>query len=404
MRSNREEEAVNQDHTGALERADDAAGTFPALTDGLQRDSFLVLIEAARPILNIGRGALCTLRAHARHTRPRDWTSPDREPVCYKRQGDIAAEIGADERTVRRHERALEAAGLIECRTMGNGNRSQVGERGIVFTPAIRKMDEIRSYLARREADHREAAQLRAERSTHKRLIGDHLREREEGRGLGQELAEIAAVFATWPGATELRSLSLADLREHVVEAASLADRLWKLCDESTEMSGRADKNVRSYIQATTEDISVSCNPSPDHDCLEKAGAAAGALDKADPLANLTPRRIYALASEDLRIRIDLRKGDRFVPTWHDIEMAAHDLRPDLGIGTEGWTQAIHTMGGQMATLALVLADARREHPTDPVRNPGGYLRGMTRAFERGRLNLVGSLEGLSVRRRQEMA
>ena len=383
---------------------DNAAGTFPSLTDGLQRDSFLVLIEAARPILHIGRGALCTLRAHARHTRPRDWTSPDCEPVCYKRQSDIAKEIGADERTVRRHERALQAAGLIECRTMGNGSRSPVGERGIVFTPAIRKMDEIRSYIACREAEHREAAQLRAERSTHKRLIGDQLGEREEGRGLKQEFAEIVAEFATWPGAAELRSLPLADLRSHVAEAVALADRLWKLCEASTEMSARADKNVRSHIQATNEDILVSCNPSPDHDCLEKQEAAAVERDKADPVASLTPRKIYALSSEDLRIRIDLRKGDRFVPTWHDIEMAAHDLRPDLGIAPEAWTQAIRTMGGQMATLALVLADARREHPTDPVRNPGGYLRGMTRAFRQGRLNLVGSLEGLSARRRREMA
>lgn len=396
---------MNQDPTSALERADDqGTGTFPVLTDGLQRDSFLVLIEAARPILNIGRGALCTLRAHARHTRPRDWTSLGREPVCYKRQCDIAKEIGADERTVRRHERALEAAGLIECRTMGNGSRSLVGERGIVFTPAIRKMDEIRCYLAHREAEHREAAQLRAERSTHKRLIGDHLRECEEGRGQGPDFTEITAELATWPSAAELRGLPLDDLRRHVEAAAALAVRLWTLCEESTEMSGRADENVRSHIQVTNEDILVSCNPSPDHDCLEKQKTAADALDKADPLASLTPRRIYALASEDLRLRIDFRKGNRFVPTWHDIEMAAHDLRPDLGIGPEAWTQAIQTMGGPMATLALVLADARREHPTDPVRNPGGYLRGMTRAFQRGRLNLVGSLEGLSLRRQREMA
>ncbi len=395
---------MNQDHTSTQERADDVVGTFPKLTDGLQRDSFLVLIEAARPILNIGRGALCTLRAHARHTRPRDWTSPDREPVCYKRQIDIAAEIGADERTVRRHERALEAAGLIECRTMGNGNRSLVGERGIVFTPAIRKMDQIRCYLAHREAEHREAAQLRAERSTHKRLIVDHLREHDEGRGLTQELVEIANAIAMWPSASGLRGLPLEALRKHVKEASILAERLWTFCNDRTEESARPDKNVRSYIQATNEDIFVSCNPSPDHDCLEKKKRAADALDKADPLVNLTPRRIYALASEDLRFRVDLRKGDRFVPTWHDIEMAAHDLRPDLGIGPESWTQAIETMGGPMATLALILADARREHPTDPVRNPGGYLRGMTRAFQKGRLNLVGSLEGLSLWRRRETA
>ena len=32
----------------------------------------------------------------------------------------------------------------------------------------------------------------------------------------------------------------------------------------------------------------------------------------------------------------------------------------------------------------------------------GGYLRGMTRAFQQGQLNLMGSLIGLSERRRTE--
>jgi hypothetical protein len=34
--------------------------------------------------------------------------------------------------------------------------------------------------------------------------------------------------------------------------------------------------------------------------------------------------------------------------------------------------------------------------------SPGGYLRGMTRAFQQGQLNLMGSLIGLSERRRTE--
>jgi replication initiation protein RepC len=32
----------------------------------------------------------------------------------------------------------------------------------------------------------------------------------------------------------------------------------------------------------------------------------------------------------------------------------------------------------------------------------GGYLRGMTRAFQQGQLNLMGSLIGLSERKRQD--
>ena len=395
---------MKQDQICTDERVEDTPSSFPVLTGGLQRDSFLVLIEAARPILNIGRGALCTLRAHARHTRPRDWTDPDREPVCYKRQSDIAAEVGADERTVRRHEQALETAGLIERRTMGNGGRSVVGERGITFSPAIHRLAEIQAYITLRELEHREAARLRAERSTHKRLVADGLAELEEGRELPDIVAKIKQAFSRWPSTTDLRKLSLDDLRHHVVEAKKLAEQLWIICDERLDMSARPDKNVRCYIQATTEDILVTCNPSPDHDCLEKADGAAVAPDKSDLLASLTPRRIYALASEDLKLRIDLLKGQRFVPNWHDIETAAHEIRPDLGISVDGWTDAIQTMGGPLATLALVLTDARREHPDDPVKNPGGYLRGMTQAHRRGRLNIVGSLEGLSARRRREFA
>lgn len=79
------------------------------------------------------------------------------------------------------------------------------------------------------------------------------------------------------------------DLRQHVAEAQALAERLWEQWEESTEMSGRADENLRPRLRATNEDISVSCNPSPDRDCFEEQEAAGGALDKADLLASLTP-------------------------------------------------------------------------------------------------------------------
>ena len=36
--------------------------------------------------------------------------------------------------------------------------------------------------------------------------------------------------------------------------------------------------------------------------------------------------------------------------------------------------------------------------------SPGGYLRGMTRAFQQGQLNLMGSLIGLTERKRQDQA
>jgi replication initiation protein RepC len=52
--------------------------------------------------------------------------------------------------------------------------------------------------------------------------------------------------------------------------------------------------------------------------------------------------------------------------------------------------------------MCILILDASRDRPGLPVKNPGGYLRGMTRAAERGQLNLIGSLIGLSERKKHE--
>ena len=52
----------------------------------------------------------------------------------------------------------------------------------------------------------------------------------------------------------------------------------------------------------------------------------------------------------------------------------------------------------------MLILDARRSSPETPIFSAGGYLRGMIRAWQAGQLNLMGSLIGLSERRRQEQA
>ncbi len=55
------------------------------------------------------------------------------------------------------------------------------------------------------------------------------------------------------------------------------------------------------------------------------------------------------------------------------------------------------------AILAGLITDARLSDPRlPPVVNPGGYLRGMVHADERGELNLISSFMGLLARRAQE--
>ena len=74
-------------------------------------------------------------------------------------------------------------------------------------------------------------------------------------------------------------------------------------------------------------------------------------------------------------------------------------MLPHLGINYSAWSQAPGIMGTEGAALCVLVLDANRDHPSAPVKNPGGMLRAMTKRYETGKLNLVGSLIGLSRRR-----
>ena len=81
---------------------------------------------------------------------------------------------------------------------------------------------------------------------------------------------------------------------------------------------------------------------------------------------------------------------------------AAVQLLPQLGVNGSAWQEAVDAMGDFRAALCVLVTDANRDHPATPVRNPGGHLRALARRYRSGQLNLVGSLIGLSERRRTE--
>lgn len=103
-----------------------------------------------------------------------------------------------------------------------------------------------------------------------------------------------------------------------------------------------------------------------------------------------------SLASEDFKFEMQVRSGDR--PEYAFVEAANARVAP-LGINITAWAAACDRMGRVRAALCVLLLDANRDHPTAPVMNPGGALRGMIKAHNRGKLNLIGSLIGLHRRR-----
>jgi replication initiation protein RepC len=76
------------------------------------------------------------------------------------------------------------------------------------------------------------------------------------------------------------------------------------------------------------------------------------------------------------------------------LTLAAVRRLPELGITQSAWAQAVETMGDVAATLAVRVIDANRDHPTTPVRRPGGLLRALTHRYRSGEVTLAGSLIG----------
>lgn len=109
--------------------------------------------------------------------------------------------------------------------------------------------------------------------------------------------------------------------------------------------------------------------------------------------------KIFELCSEDMQMYLSERMGDRLEPSVHDLDCAVQSMLPELGISSSAWADACQSMGRDLAAISVIIADANRDHPQLRVRNPGGYLRGMTRAYREGHLNVMGSLIGLSERR-----
>ena len=62
----------------------------------------------------------------------------------------------------------------------------------------------------------------------------------------------------------------------------------------------------------------------------------------------------------------------------------------------------VDTMGDLTTAICLLIIDANLMRSSNPVRNPGGMLRTMTRQHKAGRLNLVGSLIGLDQKQKRK--
>ena len=391
---------------------------FPTLPQGHKRFSVEQLLIEVAPQIGLRPVALQALLHMMKRTKPDHWTDPSHEPVFFAAQDETAAALGKSRRSLFNIERRLEEMGLVEKRVKGNGQRSSIGNCGIVFSKLISLVPDLLRLAEHLRDERKEHKALRNRRSTYVRYIKQRLRENadEDGGALGA----IMEVFASWPRADALSRLSNEQLEAHVNDAQILCVTLDEIQDLHHDSSGKPAQKFPCFIQENNkEDSPVFCNervykrsadkpaqnrirtPSPDGsgDCRERNDEDANAARNTQFLTRLKPDHLFRLASNDMQAMLsECSKGSAELREFHFLD-AAERMCANLGINHSAWVQAVQTMGQASAMIAVLLLDANRDHPTAPVHNVGGALRAMTRRYRGGSLNLVGSLIGLSRRR-----
>ena len=408
----------------ALKRANEPQLAYPVLPDSMQRGQLEGLLLDVSKHIGMTDSLLKSLLTMLRETRPSDWTDPDCEPICYAMQNNIATSLGKSERAVRNDEVALVGLGFITKQVAGNGSRCRLVfadgrefRQGLSFTPLIEAVPDLIALRAQMRFERQHKTRLKRQCSALKRNVKTSLMRLQPLHPEHAGLKAIAESFLNWPTRyASLRSMEAMEAHyNEVLITSAVIDEITKLLANT---SAPAEPDFRRYIQDTTQEPSVICNvpvdkradgtPSDDNrltaapggsaDCLENKCGAADVGVNSEFITKLNPHRLFALSSEEMRLYIRQHQGQRPSPAAMDFILASIDRLPELGINRSAYEAALAQMGDMATALAILIIDRNRFHPDTPIQNPGGVLRAMTARHKAGKLNLVGSLIGLTER------
>lgn len=413
-----------QPHHAETQNAVSAA--YPILPAGMQRGDLIELLREVSPAIGMKPCLLHSLTTMIAQTRPSDWINPDTDAVCYMMQTNLAVLIGKSERAVRNDELALSTQyRFIDKQVSGNGSRCRLVRRdgdefrqGLSFAPLIERVPEL--IEVRAQSRHRldERARLKRMISALRRNVSKSLMDLQSRFPDHTGLQSVRDAFLSWPHRyEEIRTLE--GLHKLYSEVLSASETIDDIRLRLTSTSGRPEVDDLRYIQATTKDSGVTCNASvdistdrkrsedilikPDQrsgDCREKSNELSELEHNHKVLGTLTPDRLYALASEDMKMYIASHRANRPQISSMDFVLAAIDIASALGISRSAYDAAQEQLGDFATALCVLIIDANRDHPDTPVKNPGGLLRSLTRRHAHGKFNLAGSLIGLIERKK----
>jgi replication initiation protein RepC len=407
------------------------AEAFQGLPAEVERYDLLTLVKRAGRQAGFTSGMIELLDYYMAFTRECDWEKGAR-PVIFQSLARTALDFGVSERQIQKLEQGLFRAGAITWNDSGNhrryGQRDPKSGRityafGVDLTPLAYLKATLEQKLEEKEA--RDEAWLAEKRKISwyraqiRALIG------EGGSAEADTIYQgIAMPIRTYMSLDALKSLCA----EHKACHESLKEALQKhsLRQEPASMSEEmtlVDEQQYVSIYSTNQepsDKSDPCNPA-DHAFRESVtrpsrvhpqhrsrgttpGRAGGAnqqppaqgrdekLPVASGLDHVSWKQVLNAASDRFRAHIPVHNRPL---DWKDVVDAAYALLPELGISKSAWVEACTVLGTTGAALCVLITDHAAWREKDGVRNPGGYLRSMTRKAQRGELHLHRSIFGI---------
>lgn len=394
---------------------------FPRLPGRFQRGDVIRILTTVAPRIGLGAGALRALLAMIHMTRAADWTSGECVPTCYREQQKVAAAAGVTTRTIRANEAVLERLGLVEKIVGADGSRGRFCRgaivHGIAFAPLIERFSELAALADEIEAVTNQIEVYRRKCTAARRAFTRGLSELLDASPKHPALPAFLALKAGLPRRYD--GLGVDDLTRIFEQVDNAVRAVLDLLSGSQESAYTPEESCRPHIQATTEPDIESCSGSsaiertarkraeadpyvaaPDGatNCRENKDARSSRDHKPALIDTFSPRNLYWMASDDMRMYLDVRGTVPHRLTPHDFIQAAISILPALGVNPSAWDEAAETMGDLAAALSVLVIDANRHHPEKPIHSPGGALRAFARLAATGRLNLNGSLIGLKQR------
>lgn len=340
--------------------------------EGIDKWAVLRDIGTARRHFNLSDRSVTVLQALIGFHPERMLGGSDRRLVVHPSNAAICERLnGMACSTMRRHLAALVDAGLILRRDSPNGKRyvkrgcQDMQAFGFDLSPLVARHEEINALAETVRREKEQLNHMRRTVSLMRRDLGGLVC---YGRTAHPQAAPWDALNETAIQAarTLRRQLTLSDL--HAVQS-TLKEALQTATQAiSTPDPSISDAQNEQHIQNSDKDTDIIESDSPN------PGQSRHPDPKATPAIEVPLPMVLAVCSEIAG----------YVPkkiiNWHQLVNAAEFVRPMMGISRTAWMDAVKIMGPREASV-VVAAMLQR---FGDIRSSGGYLRHLTRKYQRG--------------------